>query len=278
MVFLLTGVILVACSGKSGLTNPSTLPPTKTPIGTETTLLPTEIPGSTEATFQPTKICIGMDATYPPFEMLDTNKRELVGFDVDLMKAIAAKAGLEVEFINIGFNQLLSGIAQCQYDGGISAIAITDELKQKMIFSNPYFTNGQVVVVKTGNVTVTGRDTLAGMTVGTQKGSISASEIEKIPGAQMKTYATFDLAFQDLIQGLIDAVITDKSLALSYVGIKANNLKVVGDEFAAESYGIAICRENPELVKKINDGLAVIEADGTLDSLTKKWLESPVIK
>ncbi|MBP7687602.1 MAG: transporter substrate-binding domain-containing protein, partial [Thermoflexales bacterium] len=94
--------------------------------------------GSTGAT----KIKIGTDATFPPFELVDEKTKEITGFDVDLMKAVAAKAGLEIEFINVGFDPLLAGIAQCQYDGGIAAITITDERKQQMSFSDPYFDAG----------------------------------------------------------------------------------------------------------------------------------------
>jgi len=70
-------------------------------------------------------------------------------------------------------------------------------------------------------------------------------------------------------------VVADKLLALSYVTVKPNNLKVAGDEFAAEQYGIAICNQRTDLLKKINDGLANVKADGTLGKLQRKWLDSP---
>jgi polar amino acid transport system substrate-binding protein len=218
------------------------------------------------------KIKIGTDATFPPFELVDEKTKELTGFDVDLMKAVAAKAGLEVEFTNVGFDPLLAGIAQCQYDGGIAAITITDERKQQMSFSDPYFDAGQVVVVKQNNTDIQGKANLSGKTVGSQIGTTGAIETGKIAGAKLKTYDTFDLAFQDLINGQIDAVIADNPLALGYVGKNAAKLKIVGEMFTSESYGIAVCNKQADLVQKLNQGIAAVKADGTLDQLIQKWI------
>jgi len=222
----------------------------------------------------PTKIKIGTDATFPPFELVDEKTKEITGFDVELMKAIADKAGLQVEFTNVGFDPLLAGIAQCQYDGGIAAITITDDRKKQMLFSDPYFAAGQVVVVLKTNTDVKSKDDLSGKTVGSQIGTTGAIEIGKIAGAKLKTYDSFDLAFQDLINKQIDAVIADNPLALGYVGKNADKIKVVGDVFTSENYGIALCNKKTDLVDKINKGIAAVKADGTLDKLTQKWIVS----
>jgi polar amino acid transport system substrate-binding protein len=134
-----------------------------------------------------------------------------------------------------------------------------------------------VVVIKKGNITITGRDSLAGKTVGVQNPSSSATDAATIPGAKLKMYRSFDLALQDLINGLIDSVITDKTTALAYANMQSNNLQIVGQEFSPEDYGIAVCSTNPDLLKKMSDGLAAVKADGTLSTLTDKWLKDPVI-
>jgi ABC-type amino acid transport substrate-binding protein len=223
------------------------------------------------------KIVIGTDATFPPFEMLNSDKRQITGFDIDLMNAIAAKARLEVTFAPMGYDQLLNEIAQCQVDGAISAISISDDLKQQMDFSEPYFAVGQVVVVKSGNALISSREDLGGLAVGIQANSASAREVASIPGVQMKTYPSFSLAYQDLINGMLDAVISDKILALSYTGQPANNLQIVGDEFAVENLAIAMCKNKPDLLKKINDGLAAVTSSGAYDKLVQKWLKNPVV-
>jgi len=222
----------------------------------------------------PLTVKVVTDASFPPFEDVDLNNRQIIGFDIELMKAVAVKANLEVTFENLGYDKLLTAMGSCQYDAAISAIPITDELKQKMLFSDPYYTVGQVVVVKTGNSAVSSKEQLAGLVVGAQKNTSSAAEVAKIAGATLKLYASVDLAYKDLIYGVIDAVVSDKPMALSYANTQANNLKIVGDEFAAENFGVAICSQKPDLLKRINDALAGAKNDGTINRLAQKWITS----
>jgi len=232
--------------------------------------------GSRAATVTPPiSARFAVDPTYPPFESVDFNTKATLGFDVDLIRAIGRKAGVAVELYTVSLPQVLTGMAQCEYDGAISAITISDELKAQMNFSKPYFTFGQVVAVKGGNTAVTGRDRLAGRTVGVQRNSTSEREARKIAGAQVRLYQNFDLAFQDLRSGMIDAVVADKVTALGYAGERAGNLKIVGGEWAPEDLGIAVCKNNPELLKRLDAGLAAVKADGTLDKLKKQWLDNP---
>jgi polar amino acid transport system substrate-binding protein len=222
----------------------------------------------------PMKVKVATDASFPPFEDVDLDNRKIIGFDIELMKAIAGKANLEVEFVNLGYDKLLTAMGNCEYDAAISAIPISDDLKQKMTFSEPYYKVGQVVVVKAGNSAVTSKDQLAGMVVGAQRNTSSASEVVKIAGANFKSYASVDLAYKDLIYGVIDAVVSDKPMALSYANTKANNLKIVGDEFAVDDLGVAVCSQKADLVKRINDALAVFKFDGTINQLAQKWIIS----
>ncbi len=226
----------------------------------------------------PQKIRITTAATYPPFESVDYGKRQLTGFDIELMQAIAARENLEVEFADMGYDQALAGVTDCQYDGAIAAIAVTEPLKQQVSFSEPYTAVGQVVVVKKGNTAITGRDSLVGATVGVQKGTQGASLAAQFNGTILKSYDLYSQEFQDLIYGEIDAVIAERTLALSYVNKPANNLKIAGDEFAIENYAIAVCSKEPDLLKKINAGLAAVKSNGSLDKLVKKWLANPIIQ
>ncbi len=220
-------------------------------------------------------LVVGVDANYPSFVAVDPNNVGFVGFDVDVMRAIAAKAGIDIEFASVGFNQLTTMVGRCQLQVGISAIAITDQLKQQMILSDPYYTTGQVVVVKKGNIKITDRSDLSGMTVGTQAKTLSEDEVRKITGANLIPYESYNLAFQGLIPGYIDAVVTDRPRALSFAQIKSNNLKIVGDEFGSVNLGVAICRTRTDLAAKINAGIAAVKSDGTINRLAKKWLTNP---
>jgi polar amino acid transport system substrate-binding protein len=93
------------------------------------------------------KYQVATDATWPPFEVVDETTKEIIGFDIDLMEAIAERGGFEVEFVNVGWDPLLAGMAQCQYDAAISAMTITEERKKSFLFSDPYFEAGQIVTV-----------------------------------------------------------------------------------------------------------------------------------
>ena len=80
------------------------------------------------------KVTVATDATWPPFEYVDEQTKEIEGFDIDLMTAIAEKAGLEIEFVNVAWDPLLAGIAQCQYDAAISAMTITESASNSSFF------------------------------------------------------------------------------------------------------------------------------------------------
>jgi len=221
-----------------------------------------------------TKVIIATDATWPPFEYVDEQTKEIVGFDIDLMTAIAEKAGLEIEFMNVAWDPLLAGIAQCQYDAAISAMTITEERKKQFLFSDPYFEAGQIVTVRIDNTDITDKDALSGKIVGAQIGTTGSFEVEKIEGATLKTYDDIGLAYQDLMNRQIDAVIADNPLALGYAGEYPDKLKTVGEVFTEESYGIAVCKTKEDLLEKINAGLRDVKEAGLIEELVEKWLSS----
>jgi polar amino acid transport system substrate-binding protein len=218
------------------------------------------------------KITVVMDATWPPFEFVDEATKELAGFDVELMKAIAEKEGMEIEFQNVGFDSLLAGLSKCQYDAAISAITITEERKETIAFSDPYFAAGQIVTVRIDNTDITGKDSLVGKVVGAQLGTTGAIELENMEGVTLKTYDDISLVYQDVMNGQIDAAVADNPLAIEYVGKNPDRLKTVGDVFTDEYYGIAVCKTKPELVEKFNRGLKALMDDGTVDQMAIKWI------
>lgn len=227
------------------------------------------LPGCAQET---AKVRVATDATWPPFEYVDEQTKAIEGFDIDLFKAIAEKEGVEVEFINVAWDPLLAGIAQCQYDAAISSITITEERAKEMLFSDPYFEAGQLVTVRKDNTDITDKDALGGKVVGAQIGTTGSFEVEKIEGATLKTYDDIGLAFQDLINGQIDAVIADSPLTLGYVGKNPDKLKTAGEVFTSEFYGIAVCKTKPDLLAKINSGLKAVKAEGLIEELIEKWL------
>lgn len=227
---------------------------------------------SSSANSGKTKIRVATEAAYPPFEMVDENTKELVGFDIELVNAIADKAGFEVEFANTPFDSVLAGMATCQYDAAASAITITAERSEKMGFSEPYINAGQVTTVRLENSDITGPADLKGKTIGVQLSTTGQIEAEKIEGATIKPYDTVDLAFLDLANGQVDAVVADYPTTLNYVNKSKDKIKITGEVFTDESYGIAVCKTNTELLEKINKAIAELKADGTIAELEEKWL------
>ena len=221
----------------------------------------------------PTKVRVATDATWPPFEFVNTDTNKIVGFDIDLMNAIAKKQNLDIEFINVAWDPLLAGMAQGTYDAAISSITITDDRKKEMLFSNPYYAAGQIITVAKSNTAITGKDTLKGK-VGVQLGTTGDIEASKIAGVEVKKYDDIGLAFQDLMNGQIDAVVCDNPVAANYVVKNSDKLKTAGSAFTNESYGIAVAKGKDDLLKKINAGLKTVLDEGIIKTLENTWYKS----
>jgi polar amino acid transport system substrate-binding protein len=217
------------------------------------------------------KIRIATDATWPPFEYIN-DAHEIVGFDIDLMNAIAAKENLDIEFVNVMWDPLLAGMAQGTYDAAISSITILPDRQKDMLFSNPYYGAGQIIVVQKSNTTINSKNNLTG-DVGAQLGTTGAIEVGKIAGATLVNYDDIGLAFQALMNGQINAVICDNPVAMQYVVTNQNDLKIAGDVFTDEFYGIAVAKGQESLLKKINQGLQKVLEEGIIETLEEKWYQ-----
>jgi polar amino acid transport system substrate-binding protein len=226
---------------------------------------------STTTDTSTTTINVATDATWAPFETVNEQTKQIEGFDIDLFNAIAAKENIKINFINVPFDSLLAGIAQGAYDAAISSITITADRQKAMLFSDPYFDAGQVVTVQSNNTTIKSKSDLTGKTIAVQLGTTGNIEANNIAGATVKPYNDIGLAFQDLLNGQVDAVICDNPVALNYVATNPGKLMTAGAVFTNETYGIAIANGKTDLQSKINDGLAKIKADGTITTLAKKW-------
>jgi polar amino acid transport system substrate-binding protein len=218
------------------------------------------------------KIRVVIDPIWPPFETIDRPSGQPVGFDLDLMNAIAQKEDLQIEYVTASFDAALDGISHCQYDAAISAITITDSLKKNILFSDPYFAAGQIVTVNIHNLDIKGKEDLAGKRIGALSGTAGAIEAKKIHNGEFAAYDTIDEAFLDLMKGDIDAVISDHLTAIRSVGESPTGIKTVGQVFTDDNYAVAVCSQQPDLLAEINMGLAAVKSDGELDQMVKKWL------
>ena len=218
---------------------------------------------------------VGTDAAYAPFES-QNEKGEIVGFDIDIVRAVAQKAGLEVKFVNTPWEGIFNALKQGDRDLLVSSSTITDERKQSMDFTAPYFDAHQLIAVK-GDSKVARFDDLKTLRVGVQTGTTGDETISKLQGknsTNIKRFESTPLALKELEAGGIDAVVADNGVVINYVANNAvSKFKTVNDAaFVPEQYGIAVRKGNAELLGKLNLGLATIRADGTYDRIHAKYL------
>ncbi|TFG62627.1 MAG: basic amino acid ABC transporter substrate-binding protein [Spirochaetales bacterium] len=229
---------------------------------------------TTAAMSQTTKIVIATDATWPPMEYIDSSK-QIVGYDIDLMNLAAQAGGFTVEFRNTAWDGIFAGLANGNYDAVMSSVTITDERKQSMDFSIPYINAGQVLIVQKAASGITTLADLKGKAAGAQIGTTGAMEIKKVSGVTLKTYDELGLAIEDLANGRIQGVVADTPIAADYVMQNDNyktRLKIVGQPFTEELYGVAVKKGNTKVLNLINKGLkAVLDAKKD-EALKNKWL------
>ena len=221
---------------------------------------------------------VGTDAAYAPFES-QNEKGEIVGFDMDVIRAVSAKAGIEIKLVNTPWEGIFSTLTQGDRDLLVSAITITEERKQSMDFSAPYFDAYQLIAVK-NNSRISSLADLKNLKIGVQTGTTGDEVATKLQGKNspnVKRYESTPLALKELEAGGVDAVVADNGVVIHYV---ANNssakFKVVSDKtFTPEQYGFAIKKGNTELQGKLNKGLAAIRADGTYDRIYTQYFGAP---
>ncbi|RME48883.1 MAG: hypothetical protein D6796_05685, partial [Caldilineae bacterium] len=215
-------------------------------------------------------IKVGTNAEYPPFESVDESGN-IIGFDIELMNAIAEAAGFEVEFVNTRWDGIFVALASGEFDAVISAATITEERKQTVDFSDPYFNAGQMIAVKQGS-DIQGPDDLNGKRVGVQLGTTGDIWVSENTTAEVVRYDEITLAFQALAQGDVDAVVNDGPTSADI--IRANpemGVTLVGEPFTEELYGIAVRKDRPDILAAINEGLAAVKASGKYDEIYNKW-------
>ena len=221
---------------------------------------------------------VGTDAAYAPFESQD-EKGQIVGFDIDIVSAIAQKAGIEVKFVNTPWEGIFNALNQGDRDLLVSSITITDARRNSMDFSAPYFDAHQLIAVK-ANSKVSRFDDLKRLKVGVQNGTTGDEAVSKLQGKNspdIKRFESTPLALKELEAGGVDAVVADNGVVTNYVNNNAGSkFKTVNDPgFAPEQYGLAVKQGNADLLAKLNQGLAAIKADGTYDRIYAKYFGAP---
>lgn len=215
---------------------------------------------------------VGMDASYPPFGSQDQETKDYEGFDVDIIRAIGAEEGFDVEISNRSFDGLIPALQAKEIDVAINDITITDDRKQSVDFSKPYYIAGLGVVVRSDNDTIHTAEDLRGKTLGVSIGSTGEEAARKIPGANVRVFNAINEAFLEVQNGGVDAVVNDIPTNEYYVSHAGNkNVRTAEVALTKEDLGIAVLKGNTELLTKIDDGLAKIKANGKFSEIYEKW-------
>ena len=222
------------------------------------------------------KLTMATEATFPPYEYYDGDA--IVGIDVEVAQAIAAKLGMELEVTDIAFDSIIPGIQTGKYDMGMAGMTVTDERKEQVNFSDSYATGVQVVIVKDDSAITSvddlfadGADTVVGTQAGTTGFIYATSDIADAGLGTVKSFGKTTDAVEALKNGQVDCVILDNEPAKALVAAN-EGLHILDTEYAVEDYAIAIAKENTDLLDKINTALAELKDDGTLQSIVDKYI------
>ncbi len=224
---------------------------------------------STPAGEMPTYI-VGTEAQFPPFEIVDS-KGNVIGFDVDLMNAIAEDQGFKVEYLDQDFAGLIPALQTGNVDIIASGMTITDEREEEVDFSEPYINAGLALAVLTDNEDIQSVDDLTGKTVSVQTGSTGFLKAEELLKAgiiaEIKDFPHVNEAIEELKIGGADVMINDLPVTNAFIAAQPGVIKIVGEPLNSEDYGFAVRTGNTELLTKINAGLENVKASGKYDEL-----------
>lgn len=218
-------------------------------------------------------ITIGTDDTMPPMEYRDESN-SLVGFDIDMGNEIAARLGLEIQWVPTDWDGLLLGLSGKKYDAVISLINITDERKETMDFSDPYYVLEELIITGKDNTEINAVSDLSGKKVGCQTGSsnyVSLTEMDDIDTSDIYQYNAVTDELQDITTGRLDCAVMESPTAYYYSQLNDALRVVNGESIEGHDVGIVFDKGNDQLVSAVNEVLEDMKEDGTLSEISLKW-------
>jgi polar amino acid transport system substrate-binding protein len=219
-------------------------------------------------------VTVGSDTTYPPFETVAADGT-IVGFDVDVFKAVCTVVNCVAEFQTTAWDGIFPALAAGEFDAVASGVTITEERSRVVDFTVPYFEVNQAITTRVEDESyqlADFTDSGSRLTLGAQTGTTNAMTAEQLVGRdRLSLYDDFNQAIQALLNGDIDGVMIDDVTADDFVQQYAGQLTVAirGVE-SGEQLGFAV-QKGDDLVDALNAGIEAIKADGTLDMLITKW-------
>ncbi len=227
------------------------------------------------------KVRIGVEGAYPPFSYVEPSG-ELAGFDIDIAKALGKAMGVEITLVAQDWDGIIPALLAKKYDAIIASMSITAERKKKVAFSNKYYQTPAKFVCKKGTMKDFSREAIKGKSVGVQRATIHDKYLTDNYGKDVtvKRYGTQDEAYLDIVAGRIDMLLAD-SVALSDGFLKkkeGKDYQFIGPDLTDKKWfgdgaGIAIRKQDKDLVALFNKAIDTIRADGTYKAIQDKYFD-----
>lgn len=219
-------------------------------------------------------LVFGTNAEFPPFEFVSSNGLidQYDGIDIAVAKQIGDDNGMAVKIENMEFDSLLIALQNGQIDAVIAGMTVTEERKEAVDFSTPYYVAKQVMIVKEGSDIKKASD-MADKKIVVIQGYTGETCVNDM-GYDYEAFKKGTEAVMELVNGKCDVVVIDSATAAKYIGDNEGLVIVEDDEaFASEEYAIAVAKGNEELLAKINASIEKMIADGTINNLSAKYAE-----
>ena len=225
-------------------------------------------------TIKPGVLTVGMEIGYPPMEYYDTDSKTPIGFDVSMAKAVAAKMGLKVEFVDTAWDGIFAGVETGKYDCIMSSVTITPERRGAHNFSKPYIGNAMAIVLPKGSkIAVKGPESLANLGVAYQAETTADFFMENYARQGLKftpyEYEKVMNCFDEMRLSRVDVIVTDILVAYDYVSPPDSPFEIVWQGPADEKFGVCIKKGNDALTSAIDKALDELFADGTMLKISR---------
>ncbi|EDP99773.1 basic amino acid ABC transporter substrate-binding protein [Shewanella benthica] len=217
-------------------------------------------------------LVLGTNASFPPFEYVGgASGNEFKGFDIDIARQIASDSGKTLKIQNMKFDSLIMALNAGRIDFIAAGMTITPERQASVNFSTPYYEATQVVITKKSDTSIHSITDLRGKHFAVQLGSTADIMAKKYTDKVTAFNSGFE-AIMELNNGKVDLVLFDSQPAANFMR-KNPDLKIQSLPFAAEFYGLAVAKKNPQLLQQINTTLANIKTNGQYDTLIAKYMK-----
>lgn len=235
-------------------------------------------------------IRLATEGAYPPFNTTAPDG-SVQGFDVDIGNALCAKMEAECSWVKQEWDGMIPALMGRKFDAIVASMSITEDRKKKVAFTNKYYATPLALVAKAGSDLAPDRDALKGKRIGVQRGTVAdafATRLWADQGVTIVRYAKQEEAYLDLASGRLDATWVDALMAqggfleepagegFAYAGKPVFGRNAEEKAIIGEGVGIAIRKRDTELKEKLDQALAAIRADGTYDTIRKKYFDQDI--